>query len=532
MKKLIFAFLFSVIGAALLLTPAFAVVYTPETDDVEVLYMESLDNGAVLCSKNADKRISPASVTKLITAIITIENCKDLDHKITVPAYCIEALEGTNSSTAGIVPDEVLTVRELLYCLLVSSANDAANVLADYVCNGDMQQFPAMMNRFAENLGCTGTHFVNAHGLDDPEHYTTAADLALIFRYCLSNSLLTEMIDTFTYEIPATNKSEERYLRSTNGLLNSGISDYYYQYAKGGKTGTTDDAGRCLISWASKDGYNYMCIAMNGKFYDCDDDGVEENMAFIESKKAYRWVFENVRLRELANPEMLLFEVSVRLGRKVDYVMLAPAKSVSVLVPTDVDADSVLIEPCYPDTVREINAPVKKGDILGRAEIKYAGETVGEVELAAAADVQLSPVKYIGDLLLGTLKSKPFLISALAIILLGFPVLIFLFGVVPLNRRAKRREVRFVDLKNEARQLHARTQTNAAARRQARPAPTGRKTAAAGAQTGTAAQRKKKTQQAKQSAETRQHTQTVRRDAGDDWRELLKELPSWDNKEE
>lgn len=458
MKKLIFTLLFSVLGLVLLLLPVWGVVYDPGTDDVEVLYLECLDNGAVLCSKNADQRISPASVTKLVTAVIALENCPDLEHRVTAPAYCIRALDGTNSSTAGIAPDEVLTVRELLYCLLVSSANDAANVLADYVCNGEMEAFPELMNQFAENLGCTGTHFANAHGLDDPDHYTTAADLALIFRYCLSNSLFTEMIDTFTYEIPATNKSDARSLRSTNSLLNPGIPDYYYEYAKGGKTGTTNAAGRCLISWASKDGYNYMCIAMNGKFYDYDDDGVEENMAFIESKKAYQWVFENVRLRELANPEMLLFETKVRLGRRVDYVMLSPAKSVSALMPVDVDAGSVLIEACYPQTVKEINAPVKKGDILGLAEIKYAGETVAQVELVAAADVQLSPVKYIGDLLLGTLKSKAFLLSALVILLLGFPLLVAVFGVLPLKRRAKRNEVRLVSIKNEARQMHARAE--------------------------------------------------------------------------
>ena len=504
MKKLIFALLFSLAVLFALFTPAFAVTYEPETDDVGVLYVESLDNGTVLCSKNADQRISPASVTKLITAVITIENCKDLEHRITVPAYCIRALDGTNSSTADLEPDEILTVRELLYCLLVSSANDAANVLADYVCNGDMTAFPELMNQFAENLGCVGTHFANAHGLDDPEHYTTAADLAVIFRYCLSNSLLTEMIDTFTYEIPATNKSEARSLRSTNCLLNSGMPDYYYEYAKGGKTGTTDDAGRCLISWASKDGYNYMCIAMNGKFYDYDDDGVEENMAFIESKKAYQWVFENVRLREVANPDVPVCEVKVRLGRRVDYVMLSPAKSVSVLMPVDVDANSVFIEPLRPQTAEEISAPVKKGDILGLGEIKYAGETVAQVELVAAADVQLSPVKYIGSLLLGTLKSKTFLIAALVIVLLGLPVLIAVFGVLPLRRKSKRGEVRLISLKDDARDLNARNRNSSVQAGRSQPT------------------KKQSSPPARRDGQKRQPAQD------DDWRTLLGDLPPED----
>lgn len=463
MKKIIFALLFSFLAFLCCVLPASALTYhidfgeTVQPDDFGVLYLESLDNGETIYSKNADKRVAPASITKITTAIIVIENCKDLEHRVNVPGYCIHLLDGTNSSTAGIVPGEILTVRELLYCLLVSSANDAANVLADYVGNGEIDTFIGMMNQFAENLGCEDTHFANAHGLDDPEHYTTASDIAKIFRYCLKNSLFTEIAGTFTYEIPETNKSSTRYLRSTNGLLNSGIGDYYFEYAKGGKTGTTDDAGRCLVSWASKDGYNYMCIALNCRFYDCDGDDVEENMAFIVSKKAYAWVFDNIRLREVANPDILLQEVTVHLGRRVDYVMLAPAKSVSALVPVDVDADGVYIEPYYPQTVKEINAPVKKGDVLGLAAIRYADETIAEVELVAAGDVQLSVVKYFGDLLLRTLKSKEFLIAALVIILLGFPALTALFGVLPLARRRKQNAVRMVNLKNEA---HRRGKTH------------------------------------------------------------------------
>ena len=450
MKKTVFVSLFSLFLLFVCGVSALGVTYEPEGDDVGVLYLESLDNGEVLCAKNADERVSPASITKIVPAIITLENCENLNQEIRVPAVCINALEGTNSSTVDLVAGETLTLRQLLGCMLVSSANDAANVIAHYVGNGSIDTFVDMMNQFAANLGCTGTHFTNAHGLDDPEHYTTANDLAKIYRYCLKNSMFSQISGTLDYEVPSTNKSKARKLRNTNSLLNSGIPDYYYEYAKGGKTGTTDEAGRCLVSWASKDGYNYMCIAMNGKFYDYDEDGVDENMAFVASKQAYEWVFKNIRLREVANPETAVSEIKVRLASKTDHLALAPGHSVSVLVPADVDSSSVYIEPYPTETPDEVFAPVKKGDVLGKAAVKYAGEVIADVELVAAADVNPSVIKYVGHLLAETFTSKTFIICAALVLLIAFPAMVWLFAIYPVTHRKKRNAVHMVSLKGIA----------------------------------------------------------------------------------
>ncbi|MCH5199128.1 MAG: D-alanyl-D-alanine carboxypeptidase [Oscillospiraceae bacterium] len=449
MKKKFFSVIFAFLFAFLFVFQSFAVFYEPETDDADIVYMISLDNGTVICDVNSEKRASPASMTKIVTAILTIENCTDLEQVVTVPAYCIRLLDGTNSSTAGILVGEELTVRELLYCLLVYSANDAANILADFIGGGDIETFVEKMNAFVKLLGCENTHFDNAHGLDSETHYTTARDLAKIYSYCLQNSLFCEIAGTFTTEIPATNKYHQtRYLRNTNSLLNPGIPDYYSEYVKNGKTGTTDSAGRCVISSASYDGYNYLLVVMNAKFYDYDNDGVNENMAFVLSKEIYEWAYKNLRIREVANPSVYVGEAEVRLSKEYDYVSLVPETSVSALVPSGVGADNVLIEIYDGETLSTVDAPVKKGDVLGKAAIKYAGQTVAEVNLVAAFDVERSPLKYVGDIILKTVNTLAFKIIAVLVFVVILPIFLVMFTVIPAKRRKKKNAVRMVNVKD------------------------------------------------------------------------------------
>ena len=448
MIKKYFSVLFCCVFAVLLTVPAFAALYTPEEEpDADVIYMLSLDNGAVVCDINSTKRIAPASVTKIVTAILTIENCQDFDDIITVPYECLRLLEGTNSSTAGLLTGEQMTVKQMLYCLLVASANDAANVLAYYIGNGDIEAFVSMMNDFVQKLGCSDTHFVNAHGLDDDAHYTTARDIAAIYKYCLNNSMFCEITGTYRLEVPATNKRGVRNYTNTNQLMNPGIKDYYCAYVKNGKTGTTNSAGRCVVSSASNNGYNYLLVVMNAKFYDFDDDGVDENMAFVESRRIYDWVFKNLKIREVANPSMSVYEAEVRLSSERDWVRIVPETSVSALVPGSANAENVLIEP-YPDAKRVLDAPVKKGDVVGKAAIKYAGEVIGEVNLVADNDVARSTTKYVGDVALRTVKSHTFWWILLGAAAIALPLLVILYVVIPARRRKKKNTVNIVSIKD------------------------------------------------------------------------------------
>ena len=425
---------------------AFGAIYVPEKLDAEVVYMISLDNDAVIVDVNSNRRVAPASITKVVTAMVVLENCTDYDELVEASSYAIHSLDGTNSSTAGIRVGEQLTVRQLLYCMMVASANEAANILAEYIANGDINAFVDMMNSFVAGLGCTGTHFMNPHGLDADGHYSTARDLALIYRYCLNNALFCEIAGTYEIDIPPTNEYDYvRHLRSTNSLFNDAIPDYYSPYVKTGKTGTTDNAGRCVISSASNDGYNYLLVVLEAKFYDYDEDGYDENMAFVESRKLYKWAYDNLRLREVANPSQNVCEIRVELAKKYDYIVLVPAESVTALVPVGVNAESVMYEVVDDATADSVNAPVRKGDVLGKAEIKYAGQTVAEVDLVAAFDIERSTPKYLWYRIKTFFSTKPMKILLLFVLCVLLPFLIIVFVVLPRVRRSKKRAAKVVE---------------------------------------------------------------------------------------
>ncbi len=435
-KSFIFLCAFILLLASLCV-PAQA-AYNSEVDvDANIAYLISLDrDNTVIYDKNSDVRYSPAAIVKVVTGLIVIENCANLDQKITCDYDSIYAVAGTGSSTVGLYVGEELTVRDLLYCMLIYNAADAASVLANYVAR-DSDTFVTMMNDLAAKLGCANTHFTNPVGFDEEGQYTTARELAAIYYYCISNSTFNEIISTDYYEEAPTNMyGYTRYLKTTNGLMNSGIPDYYFKYVKSGKSGVAGEDGCNSVSVASKDGYNYLCVIMDSRYADYDEDKVDENMAFVSAKKLYDWTFENIKLRVVANPSTYVWEIKVKLSNEYDYVSLVPAEEVSALVPSGVNAESLLIEPIpgrMPDFVK---APVKKGEHIGRAAIKYAGETVAEVDLAAAFDVRCSPLKWLGDLLLSVLKSTAFRI----IFLIALALAVFFFLMMTHNGKPDRKK--------------------------------------------------------------------------------------------
>lgn len=228
----------------------------------DIACMIFMDNDEEVFNKNYNKRTAPASLTKIMTALVALENCEDLSLPVTISQYAIDSLVGTDSSTAGLVPGETVTMYDLLNCLLVKSANEAAIAIAEYV-GGSVPAFLEMMNKKAKELGCKDTNYVNVHGLDQEGHYTTAHDLYLICKEAMKNPTFEKIVGQTSYTLPKTNMSEERVLPATNFMMNSNYTDCYLSYVTGIKTGTTDDAGRCIITKASKNGqlpcHNYGC---------------------------------------------------------------------------------------------------------------------------------------------------------------------------------------------------------------------------------------------------------------------------------
>lgn len=216
------------------------------------------NTGYILHSKNATTKIYPASTTKVLTTIIAIEEL-DLNKAIVVTKTGIAI--PWDSSRSYLEVGEVMTVENLLYCTLLSSGNDAANMLGEAV-SGNIDDFVDLMNQKALEIGCTNTHFANAHGYHDNNHYTTAEDMTKIVRYALKNDTFRKICETKTYTVPETNKSNERKLVNTNRLILTKEESRYafhYEYALGGKTGYTGEAGRCLISWSKKGDLELIC---------------------------------------------------------------------------------------------------------------------------------------------------------------------------------------------------------------------------------------------------------------------------------
>ena len=358
--------------------------------EADIVLLFSLDDGTVIFDKNSDKKNAMASLTKIITAAVVIENCENLDEKIVVPEYCLSLLKGTKSAPAVLKEGEELTVRQLLYCLMVKSANEAAYILADFIGNGSIESFVAKMNEFAKSIGCKNTHFVNPHGLDEENQYTTANDMALIVKHALDLPSFMDICNTNRYTLEKTNKSDERNFYNSNWLINSNYPTYYYKYVQSIKAGTTEQAGCCVVSKASKDGYNYCCIIMNAPSKDINGDGKNDNLAFTESKRLYKWAFENLRLEKIADVSQIVTVVDVKLSFDADHVRLVPANDVSAIVPVGNDENSVLIEAIENDTPKQINAPVKKGEVIGKANILYAGNVIATVDLVAAEDVKVN----------------------------------------------------------------------------------------------------------------------------------------------
>lgn len=259
-KKFLIAFLFALFICIFINCSVFAdepTIYSPSAILIDAV------NGRVLYEKNSNIPMFPASTTKILTAIIALEN-SSLDEKITASPEAITPIK-SGYTNANIQVGETLSMQDLLYALLLSSANEAANVIAERI-GGSIDNFANMMNAKAMELGCTSTHFVNANGIHHDSHYTTASDLAIMMRYCMQNETFRKIVSTQEYTLPATEQypSTDRILKNSNRLMKQD-DPYYYPYVIGGKTGFTTQAQNCFICASHKDGYELISVVLHAE---------------------------------------------------------------------------------------------------------------------------------------------------------------------------------------------------------------------------------------------------------------------------
>ena len=418
--------LLSLIFTALLLTalvpvPAALALEEPPLD-AEAAILVEMNTNQVLYTKNADEKMYPASLTKIMTALLTVEALEDgrisLYDAVTASENCTFDLTD-DGSTAGITAGEVMTVSDLLYCTLLASANEACNILAEYI-SGSISAFVVAMNARAKELGCTGTQFVNTHGLPDDDHYTTARDLSLITHEAAAYQLFMDICDTTTYTISATNLAQARHLSNTNALVNpeSIYSDaYHYEYAQGIKTGFTSAAGYCLASTAVKGDFRILAVVMHSTVTGEGPAAVYGH--FKDSIALYDWAFENFSFLEILSTTEQVTEVPITMGQR-EKVVLRPSASITALLPNDTDLKSFSrrVTIYAEQDGGGLQAPVSAGEVLGEVSITRDGVTYGTSPLTAATAVELSRAEYVKTQLRKTFDSTGFKIVVTVLVLL------------------------------------------------------------------------------------------------------------------
>ena len=347
-----------------------------------------LNTNRVVYEQDADERVYPASLTKIMTCLIALEN-GNLSDVVTVSESALADLD-EDSSVAGLVVGEQMTLENLLYCMMVVSGNDACNVIAEHVA-GSVTDFVRMMNQRAYELGCTNTHFNNPHGLHDESHYTTARDLSIITQAALKSENFRQIVDTYEYQLPDDNMRQNiPKLKTTNMLIYRSMSNsLYYPRAHGIKTGYTSQAGRCVISEATGDGLDLLGIVCGAATTILDSgDLLMEN--FTECASLFDYGFDNYSYLTLMSPLYPVDQVKINNSAGAEAVAVAPQDEIKVLLPNDYDPDQLVTD--IQLNSESVDAPVREGDVLGSATVTYAGELLGQTKLLAITDVARSEI--------------------------------------------------------------------------------------------------------------------------------------------
>lgn len=346
------------------------------------------DNGRVLFSKNANEPIFPASITKIATVLYALEKkgdnldeivtvskeaCRQIDPILkrkkgyTLPAYYIDSDAGGTS----LLPGEKLTFRDLLYAVLVSSENDAANMVAEFI-GKSIPRFMDELNIYLKELGCNNTHFMNPHGLHHPDHITTAADMAKITRKAMQNALFRKMVSTKKYTLAKTNKHEQRDLIQTNKLLKRG--SFFYPYAIGIKTGHTSNAHYTLVAGAEKEGRTLIAVILGS-------ETSEER--FSEPRKLFDLAFaEKANIKELFAKEEL-FKVEVEGGDKILEASLLENFNLKLYPSEEIELKAVALWD-------SLSLPIKKGDKVGKIVVKsIEGDEISSAPIFANGNVKI-----------------------------------------------------------------------------------------------------------------------------------------------
>lgn len=415
-----------------------------ETAKAVVVYERN--SGTLIYNWNADSRIYPASMVKLMTALVALDS-GDISKKVIITQGALNRVPA-GALTMGLKAGEELTLEQLLYCMMVASANDAAVVIAQYV-GGSQEGFIAKMNEKARELGCTDTNFSNVHGLHSEQTYTTARDVCRILLAGLEDSRFRDMFTTKTYTIPATRLSEERKIKSTNNMMMTSSRDYYDARVTGGRTGATDAAGRCIAITAEANGMELVCVLMGAEpTYSEDKQVVLRFGSFEEMAELLDYVFDGYALHQLAAEGQILTQLEVVNG--ANHVAVQPDSSILVALPVDIDLQTLRWE----FESNTLTAPVEVDQEAGAVQVWYEGICLGQTQLITANSVDVETT-----LVMSQRPSEMADQGSWKILLIVVAVIIFVAAVITTVSAAPRiiRKIKTQILRRRRRQNRRRT---------------------------------------------------------------------------
>lgn len=411
----------------------------------EGVYMVNLDTDIVVASKNSDKQLYPASTTKIMTCLVALENVKDFSAKVNCDYECFNEFSWADEyynpnfvgpSNAAIEPlQKNITYQDCMYALMLRSACEAANIIA-YNVSGSLDAFVALMNKTAEKIGCKNTHFSNAHGLFEPDNYTTAYDLYLITRYAIDNYPgFLRYCTAYEYEMPANSTYPDGYTIYTTNRMLDVESEYYDIGVKGIKTGSISDYvlkkngkwdeanpidGFCsLVTYCERDGYKYLLVTLQAPYV--DRNGEKGYTHFDDHKALYDWAYSEFELKQVVKSNEQVMKVAVEMGKDTDEVGIVPTEDFYTLIPKSLDSSA--IQQITP-VVEPFVAPVKKGEPVGELVLKLNGETLTTIPLVTEFDIELDSIAKYKDRI-STVLGSPGVIASVVIMI----VMIIAFAI-------------------------------------------------------------------------------------------------------
>ena len=376
-----------------------------------------MKTGAVLYKKSAQSKVYPAALTNIMTALLVLEKC-NLEELVTASESALSNVSAGDNKM-GIIKEEKLSVRQLLYGMLLSSASDAANVLAENT-SGSIEEFVKLMNTSAKKLGMKNTNFTNPTGEHDERHYTTASDMAILSRKAMQNETFREIVKCQSYSIPATEKSHTaRKITNRNHFVSNLVrNDYYYKNSTGLKTGYTPEAKSCIAVSAEKNGMSLLALVFEAE--------TEDNVAqsFADCRNMFDFVFSNYVSQRIIREGEIIAQTELINARREKKLILKSENAVSIIKPRD----SENIEVTYKDSIKsKVSAPVEKNDKIGAREYFINGKSIGSVNLLAEKSYKLDPITFAVN------KMKAFVTSPWLFITIA--ILIFFFIMAERRRR-------------------------------------------------------------------------------------------------